>query len=262
LATAPWKARDVNAGIGIDGVWRFEPTLDDRRLALELPELAFVPPDGCADLMLRFSDGLLCAAVVIQPAERYEVASVAPRDALFGVRFQLGFGGACVRQRELVERELARQFAGADPRNSDRVHADLAGAATSFVERWCGARPDWLEHALGELQRRRGNVPVAELARGVGVTERTLHRGFVEWVGASPKLLSRTLRSRAAVELASGTEALVEVAAELGYADQAHLSRELRQLWGVTPAGVRRGLAGPGGVILSDFFKTPAPPAP
>ncbi|HYJ08843.1 MAG TPA: helix-turn-helix transcriptional regulator [Polyangiaceae bacterium] len=252
----------MSAGVGIDGLWRFEPMLDDRRSPLELPKLVFVPPDGCADLMLRFSGGLLCEAVVIQPAEHYEVVSVAPSDALFGVRFQLGFGGACVRQRELVERELARRFTGADPRNLDRVHADLADAATSFVERWCGARADWLEPALGELQRRRGNVPVAELARGVGVTERTLHRGFVEWVGASPKLLSRTLRSRAAVELACGTEALVEVAAELGYADQAHLSRELRELWGVTPAGVRRRLAGPGGVVMSDFFKTPLPPAP
>jgi AraC-like DNA-binding protein len=253
---------DAGRGLGIDGVWRFEPTQDERRLALQIAEVVFVPPDGCADLMLRFSDGLFSDAVVIEPAERYEVVSVAPGDALFGVRFELGLGGACVRRRELVELELKRRFAGADPRDSDRVHADLADAARSFVERWCGARADWLEPALAELQARRGNVGVAELARGVGVTERTLHRGFVEWVGASPKLLSRTLRSRAAVELVCGTAAPVEVAAELGYADQAHLSRELRELWGVTPAGVRRGLCGPGGVVMSDFFKTPVPTAP
>lgn len=236
---------------GIDGSWSFRPS--------PYPVSVFVPPDGCADLMLRFSQGRFREATLIEPAERYEVASIAPNDALFGVRFELGLGGICLKRRELVERELGRRFAEEDPLDGVAVQARLDEMARSFVERWGRARPDWLAPALAELRARRGNVPVRELARRVGVTERTLHRGFVDWVGASPKLLSRTLRSRAAVELACGSSALVEVAAELGYADQAHLSRELRELWGVTPAGVRAGVAGPAGVVASDFFKTTMP---
>jgi AraC-like DNA-binding protein len=244
-----FSERDV-----IDGAWRFEASPNN--------EVVFVPPDGCADLMLSFSAGRFREAVLVQPAERYEVVSIAANDALFGVRFTLGLGGACVKRREAVERELARRFADKDPSDVGAVEAALADAAISFIERWCGARPDWVAPALTELQARRGNVSVRELACHAGVTERSLHRGFVEWVGASPKLVSRTLRSRAAVELACGRAALVEIAAELGYADQAHLSRELRALWGVSPAGVRAGAAGPAGVLVSDFFKTESAASP
>lgn len=239
---------------GIDGSWSFQPSPYEERV--------FVPPDGCADLMLRFSQGRFREAVLIEPTERYEVASIAPHDALFGVRFELGLGGVCLKRRELVERELGMRFAAKDPRDVVAVQAELGEMARSFLERWCGARPDWLAPALDELRATRGNVPVRELARKMGVTERTLHRGFTDWVGASPKLLSRTLRSRAAVELACGPSALVEIAAELGYADQAHLSRELRELWGVTPARVRAGKAGPAGVVVSDFFKTTTAASP
>lgn len=239
---------------GIDGSWTFQPSPDEA--------LVFVPPDGCADLMLRFSQGRFREAVLIEPAERYELARIAPNDALFGVRFELGLGGICLKRRELVERELGSRFADEDPRDVATVQVALGEMALSFLERWGRSRPDWLGPALAELRARRGNVSVRELARRTGVTERTLHRGFNDWVGASPKLLGRTLRSRAAVELACGSGALVEVAAELGYADQAHLSRELRELWGVTPAGVRAGVAGPAGVVVSDFFKTTTAASP
>jgi AraC-like DNA-binding protein len=237
---------------GIDGSWSFQPSPRE--------ELVFVPPDGCADIMLRFSHGRFREAVLIEPAERYEVASIAPNDALFGVRFELGLGGACLKRRELVERELETRFATKDPRDVAAVQAELEEVALSFLERWAGARPDWLTPAVTELRARRGNLTVRELAKKVGVAERTLLRGFSDWVGASPKLLGRTLRSRAAIELACGSSALVEVAAELGYADQAHLTRELRELWGVTPAGVRAGVAGPAGVVVSSLTKMEGPP--
>lgn len=66
--------------------------------------------------------------------------------------------------------------------------------------------------------------------------------------------LLRALRLREAASRTEGSAALAEIAAELGFADQAHLSREMRQLWGTTPARLRSE--------PSDFFKTPPVAAP
>jgi AraC-like DNA-binding protein len=77
----------------------------------------------------------------------------------------------------------------------------------------------------------------------VGVTQRTLQRLFAQYVGVSPGWVLRRGRLHAAAErviqlAASGPEAsLAAVAAEFGYADQAHFSRDFRRVLGTAPAG-------------------------
>jgi AraC-like DNA-binding protein len=51
--------------------------------------------------------------------------------------------------------------------------------------------------------------------------------------GYGPKTLARVLRMRRALRLARGGVSLAEVAARCGYADQAHLAREVKDLAGV-----------------------------
>jgi AraC-like DNA-binding protein len=52
------------------------------------------------------------------------------------------------------------------------------------------------------------------------------------------------LRARAALErLAGGERDLARLAAELGFADQSHLTRVVRSETGRTPAALRRALA-------------------
>ncbi len=240
---------------GVDGLWRFAASADDRARALGSSARQFVPPDGCADLILHFEGARLTNAFMLQPAERFEVVSIDARDALFGVRFQLGVGGACLRERAFIEGEAMHRFGAADAADAVGLGRDLGRFGASLADRLGGGCPPWLPHALSCLLERRGNLAVQMLARAVGVSERTLHRGFVDWVGATPKLLARTLRARAGVELALGLEPLAEVAATLGFADQAHFSRELRELWGATPGCIRRR-AGGKARSLSDFFKT------
>jgi transcriptional regulator GlxA family with amidase domain len=59
---------------------------------------------------------------------------------------------------------------------------------------------------------------------------------FRDHVGLPPKAAARVIRlDRAVAALLSGTPRIAEVAAACGYADQAHLGRELRELGGVTP---------------------------
>lgn len=75
--------------------------------------------------------------------------------------------------------------------------------------------------------------PVPAVAAELGLGERQLHRRSRHLFGYGPKTLARILRLRRALALAYAGMPAVEVAARAGYADQSHLSREVRSLAGV-----------------------------
>ncbi|MFO0615703.1 MAG: helix-turn-helix transcriptional regulator [Polyangiaceae bacterium] len=79
-------------------------------------------------------------------------------------------------------------------------------------------------------------VTVERLVAAAGVSVRPLQRLFREFVGGTPKWVIRRLRlQEAAARIERGDRTLTEVAAELGYADQAHLSRDFRAATGRSP---------------------------
>jgi AraC-like DNA-binding protein len=87
----------------------------------------------------------------------------------------------------------------------------------------------------------RGGVAVglvAELAWRAGLSERQLHRRCVAAFGYGPKTLDRVLRLQRFLALgrADPTAGLARLAADAGYADQAHLGHDCRALAGATPA--------------------------
>jgi len=83
--------------------------------------------------------------------------------------------------------------------------------------------------------------PVEHLAQSLDVSTRTLRRRCTEALGYGPRTLHRILRFRRALRLAPTAGGLAELAAEAGYADQAHLTREIHRLAGATPAQVVEG---------------------
>ncbi|WP_143615380.1 helix-turn-helix domain-containing protein, partial [Streptomyces sparsogenes] len=60
-----------------------------------------------------------------------------------------------------------------------------------------------------------------------------LHRRSLAAFGYGPKTLARVLRLNRALDAARAGTAFAEVAALAGYADQAHLAREVKALTGV-----------------------------
>ena len=77
-----------------------------------------------------------------------------------------------------------------------------------------------------------------ELAAASGIGARTLQRMFQEYVGISPTWVLRRHRLLEAAETVRHGRPVVwaEVAADLGYSDQAHLVRDFRAAVGTTPA--------------------------
>jgi AraC-like DNA-binding protein len=67
------------------------------------------------------------------------------------------------------------------------------------------------------------------------VSRRQIERDFNRWLGTSPRHLAQVARVQAVSRKAQGGAALADVAADVGFADQPHMSRVVRQLTGLTP---------------------------
>jgi AraC-like DNA-binding protein len=95
------------------------------------------------------------------------------------------------------------------------------------------ARPD-VERAWALLRASGGRMRIEDLAAALGCSRRHLAKRFAEDVGASPKVAARLIRFEAARQRL-GSVPLARLAAEHGFADQAHLAREFRALGGAPP---------------------------
>lgn len=89
--------------------------------------------------------------------------------------------------------------------------------------------------AVARIERTAGRVPIARLARALGVGERRLERAFRAHVGIGPKAFARIARFRAAWCALEAGGAAVDVALARGYFDQAHLVRDFRAFAGDAP---------------------------
>jgi AraC-like DNA-binding protein len=80
-----------------------------------------------------------------------------------------------------------------------------------------------------------------QLAAALGLSARRLQRLFAEYVGASPKWVMRRARLHEAAERADSGIPVdwAALSADLGYADQAHLTRDFTATIGVPPARYR-----------------------
>ncbi len=86
---------------------------------------------------------------------------------------------------------------------------------------------------------------VAAMSDTTGMSPRTLQRWFAAHVGLPPRRYLRLLRFQRAFETAPGQSSLADHAAETGFADQAHMAREFRELAGTSAGAARRNARGP-----------------
>jgi AraC-like DNA-binding protein len=90
-----------------------------------------------------------------------------------------------------------------------------------------------VEHVEGDPRVQR----VGQVCEKFAISERTLQRLTRSRIGLSPKWLVQRRRLHEAAELLRAGEApdLARIAADLGYSDQAHFSRDFRTATGLTP---------------------------
>ena len=158
-------------------------------------------------------------------------------------------GGPAARVLWRLADAVRRDPAAAARELEDRLWdlADALGAADPHP----GAAPPpaWLRRVRDRLHGEGGAAPrVRDLAEGAGVHPVYLARAFRRAYGLSVTEYQRRARVRAAAErLAGSGEPLARVACAAGFADQAHLTRVLKQETGLTPRTLRQLVGGPAG---------------
>ncbi|MFI6390657.1 DUF6597 domain-containing transcriptional factor [Nonomuraea sp. NPDC050547] len=171
---------------------------------------------------------------------------------VLGVRFRPGgfrtFLGGPVS--ELTGRfvEIGDMYGEAGAAMAERVLAEPeARAAIARVETFLlglDPREDPLaEEAAALVALAEAEVPmvrVEQLVARSGRSMRSLQRLFRDYVGIGPKWVIRRFRLHEAAERIYQGLDLATLAAELGYTDQAHLTRDFTAAVGMTPAAYAR----------------------
>lgn len=88
-------------------------------------------------------------------------------------------------------------------------------------------------------------VKVETLAAENCVSRRQLERDFGRWIGTSPRHLSQVARVQSVSRKGRSGASLADIATDVGFADQAHMCRVLRQLTGMTPQNFVRSRSTP-----------------
>ncbi|MGI5379071.1 DUF6597 domain-containing transcriptional factor [Streptomyces sp. CA-251387] len=190
-----------------------------------------VLPDGCMDLL--WNDGRL---LVAGPDTHAYVIESEP-SAWMGLRFHPGAAPAFlgVPAYELRDQrvELAELWPAAEVRRLQGRVATAADPATALeevvLERVTPPEP-LLIRLVEALHAGR---PVAATADELGLGARQLHRRSLAAFGYGPKTLARILRLQRALALARRGVPFAETAARTGFADQAHLARDVKELAGM-----------------------------
>ena len=93
------------------------------------------------------------------------------------------------------------------------------------------------------------NVSLADIAASTGLPPFRIYRAFERETGMTPHVYQRQARIRAAMDLIRNGEPLAEVAAAVGFADQAHLTRNFQARMGITPGAYRKARSAVGGIV-------------
>lgn len=236
-----YSERPVPAAAGwlLDCAW-------SRRVSEGPNEPYRIVPDACADVIWHRESGRLFVA---GPDTRAHVSRLAPGE-LVAVRFRSGRAPAGLGVPADAVRDERVDLAHLWPERAGRL-ADALAATTSMAGaqqvlgaavfatasgRASGASRVEPDPAVPALLRLAGDgARVGAMADAIGLTERQLHRRCLAAFGYGAKVLQRVLRFDRAMRLARGGGELAVVAYRAGYADQAHLSREVRTLAGVSP---------------------------
>jgi len=227
-----------------------------------------VLPDGCADLVWIGE----ASAVVAGPATGPVLHPLAPGTEVIGVRLRPGAVAHVLGQpaHELSDRDtpLADVWdeKAAAPlarvTHATSMEAKLASAQAALLRRVADLEPPdrTLNAAIRWLARHPAGR-IDDLARALEVGTRRLHRQFTAAVGYGPKTFQRVIRLQRLLTLAGrdpGRSGLAGLALSAGFADQAHMSREVRALAGVSPRVLLCSTSST--LELSDLFKTAATP--
>jgi AraC-like DNA-binding protein len=219
-------------------------------------------PDGCCSLVLARVNG----RTVVQ---RIQGATLEPLDVVVhpgmeyrGIRFRPEMGAQWIGRPavELVGCNLdALEVFGASlhPLSDAIATAPDDATVVTLFDAWiamrCAADPAFsqadalVREAVDQIIACDGQCRIAALATTLGVQPRTLQRRFLAAVGLTPKAFAQLRRTRAILRRAVEEDLPQRIgwsgaAAEGGFADQSHLTREVHRRTQFSPTRLHQRL--------------------
>jgi AraC-like DNA-binding protein len=225
-----------------------------------------VLPDGCIDIVFINHD----APIVVGPWTESFTTRFPPGTTVAGARFHpgrasgpLGLPASTLLNQSVPLRDIWCNAAhGQFARVADEptLPARLAALEAALHGRLVHKVPlDPEVRAAIYWLARHPSGRVEQLSRWLGLSHRQLQRRFWTAVGYGPKMFQSVLRFQRLLHLASSTHeehSLAHLAAAAGYADQAHMTREVGRYSGSPPARLLRSAACT--LQMSNLFKTGA----
>lgn len=227
--------------------WEFKVT----RTGDSAPIMHEIFPDGCISLVYRRNEIMNIGGLSVSELHPKSIVfPVFSGDVYWGVRLSpaacsqvLGVDAAGIEKHTCSLEE--GEFGLLDTALFDKLNscASLEDAAIAFSERLhgLGIGQDDIDKkvlsAVSIIEDSGGEVRMSELAQRLSISLRQLERRFRKCAGLTPKQYARARRFRAAaVVLAEGRSVnWADRAAEMGFADQAHLTHEFSSLSGRSP---------------------------
>ena len=204
-------------------------TIVDGRSGRALPRIALGGLRGRPG-ELRFAAGTLATTVVLKP----------------GVANRLAWPGALAAD-QVRDGCLDTQLAALDASAGDAAHEHAIAVVEALLAESLAQERDRFDATLRGLLWRMPTMAMADLGAHFGCTPRNLQRLFLRELGVAPKLFCRLARVHGFFWQvhALGSDARprwADLAGACGFADQAHLHRELKALAGLTPLGFLRAI--------------------
>lgn len=249
---ARWIEPDVAVRVVVDRYWHVRWHLPDDEAIdqriLDLPAITVSIEEG---------DDVPAPFVVTGVSSQAWMRRISGGGAVFGIRLRPA--GLTVVS-DLTPEQVADATVPLTPRLDADLHALVARVATentpeararaadAAIRERIARRPPPSTHLLAndvldELRARVRQRTGASLGDHLGLSERTVQRALAATLGRGPKWIGRRIRlQEVALALATRDDDLATIAAELGYADQAHLTSDFRATTDITPGAYRRDL--------------------
>jgi AraC-like DNA-binding protein len=201
----------------VDVIWRTHDTSDGTYLAAA---------DACWDMIfIRSVHGN--RALLSGPSSKITPVPYRAGNHNLGIRFHRGTFLTHVRTSAMVDTTEALPM----PTSESFL---LAG------EEWSMPTFETADEFIAQLERREllSDDPIVMAALRddeTGMSLRSIQRRVSHATGLTAKRIRQIVRARAAAERLQRGESILDVTYDLGYADQAHLTRDLKRLTGYTP---------------------------
>jgi|ERR1700722_3131484 AraC-like DNA-binding protein len=232
-----------------------------------------VMPDGYAEIIFHFGSGIsISHNGVLQPLPSPFMMGLLNQPAVFhtknrleiiGIRcfpwtvfdllgLQAGKDGLRIFEHPIakLQSSLGRFI------EAGRIDEAVAEVKQYFLDAQSRIDVDSMLFKAGlAMSKAKGTMPVSQVAAAAHATVRTLERKFKASSGYSVKDVSGLMRfeqARNHLWLYPNSN-LAGLAHEVGYTDQAHLSREFRRYSGTTPAAFARNAKRDKKAVSSDF---------